>query len=83
MTITTEHDVLIAVHSDADDEIAPVHTALVTIRQFVRIPSYVNGNGFLWYRITGKADADWKVLCQHIEGKALYTGKMCPYADIH
>jgi hypothetical protein len=74
---------IIAKHPDTKEEIGLVHTALITIVHLVRASPSVNGNGAMWKRLAGRAEAEMGVLCKRYEDDALHTGLLHLYAGIH
>jgi hypothetical protein len=78
-SFNSQADELLAAHPDAREEIELVHTALVTIGAAPR----VNGNSVVWMQLAERAEAERRVLCKHLEGKALFTGMLRLYALMH
>jgi hypothetical protein len=42
-----------------------------------------NGNSTAWKQLADRAEAATKVFCKYYEGKALFTGMLHLYAEIH
>jgi hypothetical protein len=78
-----EHDSLLTAYPDAQEEIALIRMALNTIMELVRNSPSINGEGPVWEQLADKAEADRKVLCSYLDGKALLTGVLRVYATLH
>jgi hypothetical protein len=63
------HDTLITAHTDPNEEIGSVHTALVRTSPRVQLAD--------------RSEVEKAVLCKHYEGNALFTGILHLYTDIH
>jgi hypothetical protein len=57
--------------------------ARLTIGELIHISPPVNGNGSVWKELVAKAETERIVICEHIEGKALFTGILRLCAAIH
>jgi hypothetical protein len=82
-SFNSQADELLSAHPDAREEIELVHTALVTIGQQVQAAPRVNGNSGVWKQLADRAEAERRVLCKHLDGKALFTGMLRLYALTH
>jgi hypothetical protein len=78
-----QHDDQIASHTDCKEEIGLVHSALITIGRLVHVLPSENGNGMMWRELTTRAVAERIMLYKNLDGKALFTGKLCLYAAVH
>jgi hypothetical protein len=67
----------------AKEEIGLMHIVLVTIGQLVLTSPHVNGNGAVWKQLTDRAEAKRGVLCNCLDGKALFTVMLCLYTATH
>jgi hypothetical protein len=77
------YDTLISDHPGANQEIDLVRTALVTIGQLVQKSPLLNGTEAVWKQLIIRAEEEKSVLCKHLDGKALFTGILRPYASMH
>jgi hypothetical protein len=68
---------------DCIEQIRLIHAGLVTIGQLIHDSSPVNGDGNTWKQIISKAEDERSILCKHLEGKALFTAVLHPYATTH
>jgi hypothetical protein len=71
-----QHDALNAAHPDSKEEIRLVSAALITIGSVAQISPSVNGKGEVWRDLTTTQKAERVVLYKHLDGKALFTGKL-------
>jgi hypothetical protein len=60
-----------------------LQTALLTIGQLIHILPPVNGDGAVWKELLAKSETERRVLCKHLEGKALFTAMLRMYAAIY
>jgi hypothetical protein len=81
-SFNNNHDVLVTRHPDYTEELGLIRTALHTIGQLIHISHPVNRNGAVWKGLVAKAEAERTVLCEHLGGKAPFTGILRPYAAI-
>jgi hypothetical protein len=82
-SFNSQADELLAAHPDAREEIELVHTTLVTIGQLVQAAPRVNGNSVVWMQLADRAEAERRVLCKYLDGKALFTGILHLYDLTH
>jgi hypothetical protein len=78
-----QHETLIGNNPDAAEEINLIRTGLVKMGQLIQTSPQQNGNGATWKRLVDKAEDEKSVLCEHLDGKALFTGMLRLYAAIH
>jgi hypothetical protein len=78
-----QHETLITNNPDATEEINFVRTKLIKIGQLIQTSPPQNGNGVTWKCLVDKAENEKNILCKHLDGKALFTRMMRPYAAIH
>jgi hypothetical protein len=75
-------DDLLTRHPHCIEEIDLLQTALLTIGQLIHISPPVNGEGAVWKELVTKSVVERRVLCKHLEGKALFTVMLRMYAAI-
>jgi hypothetical protein len=74
-----QHETLIAINSEATEEINIIGTGLIKIGQRIQNSPQQNGNK----RLADKTENEKKVLCKNLDGKALFTRMLLLYATAH
>jgi hypothetical protein len=82
-TFQKNRDDLLTRHPDCIEEIDLLQTALLTIGQLIHISPPVNGDDAVWKELIANSETERRVLCKHMEGKALFTAMLRMYAAIH
>jgi hypothetical protein len=70
-------------HPESVKDIKTLHAGLVTISQLIHSTPRVNGNGAEWKSIITRTEEEKTVLCNHLEGQALFPGLLRLYAATH
>jgi hypothetical protein len=70
-------------HPESIEDIKTLHAGLITIGQLIHSSPCVNGNGEEWKSIITQSEEERIVLCEHLEGQALFSGLLRLYAATH
>jgi hypothetical protein len=77
------HEELTANNPDRQEEIELLGNGMHTIGKLIHTSPSINGNSAVWNKLIMKSEAERRVLCKPLDGKALFTAMLHLYAAIH